>query len=410
MKNLFTVMKFTMREMVRKKSFIISTIIIIALIIGGFSLPKILSAINEEKGNKKILISDESNVFEGTLESLKTMDLPYDITINKTSYDDIKNKIENKEIETAFIIEKENEQVKIKYVVENIRWENEVPQDLFGAMSSIYSNLQISKLGITPEQLQMITPNFETSVEQTQKDEVEFQNVFVMMAVSFSLSMAIILFTVQVAQSITTEKTSKIMETLVTSTSPRTIVLGKTIGIGLIGLMQVILFITTAIICANVFLDSELINMLLNVSNITPGFIIITLVYFVLGYFAYALLYALTGSLVTKPEDIQSANTPVSMIAMIGFYLGYFSISIDPTSSVAAFAGMFPISSAFCMPARIMMGLATPQDIAISIVLLIVMVAIIAKIAISVYSNAILNYGSKMSLKDALRLCKEKKK
>ena len=337
------------------------------------------------------------------------MDLPYDITISKTSYDDIKKKIENEEIKTAIIIEKENEQIKMRYVVENLRWENEVPQDLFGAINSIYSNLQITKLGITPEQLQAITPNFETSVEQTQEDEVEFQNVFVMMIVSFALSMAIILFTAQVSQSITTEKTSKIMETLVTSTSPRTIVLGKTIGIGLIGLFQVILFITTAIICANVFLDSEMINTLLDVSKITPGFIIITLVYFILGYFAYALLYALTGSLVTKPEDIQSANTPVSMIAMIGFYLGYFSISIDPTSSIASFAGIFPISSAFCMPSRIMMGLASAQDIIISIVLLIAMVALIAKVAISVYSNAILNYGSKMSLKEALKQYRERK-
>lgn len=409
MKNLFTVMKFTMREMVRKKSFIISTIIILALIVVGFSLPKILSTIQEEQGNKKVLISDESDVFEGSLESLKTMDLPYEITISKTSYDDIKKKIENEEIKTAIIIEKENEQIKMRYVVENLRWENEVPQDLFGAINSIYSNLQITKLGITPEQLQALTPNFETSVEQTQEDEVEFQNVFVMMIVSFALSMAIILFTTQVSQSITTEKTSKIIETLVTSTSPRTIVLGKTIGIGLIGLMQVILFITTAIVCANVFLDSEMINALLDVSKITPGFIIITLVYFILGYFAYALLYALTGSLVTKPEDIQSANTPISMIAMIGFYLGYFSISIDPTSSIASFAGIFPISSAFCMPSRIMMGLASAQDIIISIVLLIAMVALIAKVAISVYSNAILNYGSKMSLKEALKQYRERK-
>ena len=168
------------------------------------------------------------------------------------------------------------------------------------------------------------------------------------------------------------------------------------------------LFITTAIVSANLFLDSETINMLLDVSKITPGFILITLVYFILGYFAYALLYALTGSLVTKPEDIQSANTPVSMIAMIGFYLGYFSISIDPTSTIASIAGILPISSAFCMPARIMMGLASTQDIAISIVLLIIMVALIAKIAINVYSNAILNYGSKMSLKDALKLSKQK--
>ena len=59
MRNLFTVMKFTMREMARKKSFIISTIIILALIVIGFSIPKIVSAIQGEKGNKKVLISDE---------------------------------------------------------------------------------------------------------------------------------------------------------------------------------------------------------------------------------------------------------------------------------------------------------------------------------------------------------------
>ena len=408
MKNLMIVIKFTMKEMVRKKSFKIATILVMALIIIGFSIPKIISSIEEEKGNKKVLISDNDNVFEGSLEALNSMELPYNITVRKENYDDIKKKIESEEINTAIIIEKENEQIKIKYVVQNMRWENEVPQDLFEAIGKIYSNLQISKLGITAEQLQAITPNFETSVEQTQESEVEFQNVFVMMAVSFSLSMAIILFTVQVAQSITTEKTSKIMETLVTSTSPRTIVLGKTIGIGLVGLIQVVIFITTAIVCAKVSLDPEILNMLLDVSKITPGFVIITLVYFILGYFAYALLYALTGSLVTKPEDIQSANTPISMIAMVGFYLGYFSISIDPTASIAAFAGMFPISAPFCMPARIMMGLASTQDIIISIALLVAMVAIIAKVAINVYSNAILNYGSKMSIKDALRMYKQK--
>ena len=61
------------------------------------------------------------------------------------------------------------------------------------------------------------------------------------------------------------------------------------------------------------------------------------------------------------------------------------------------------------MPARIMMGLASPQDIAISIVLLIAMAALIAKVSISVYSNAILNYGSKMSLKEALKQCRKRK-
>ena len=409
MRNLLTVIKFTIKEMVRKKSFIISTIIILALVVLGFSAPKIIDSLKGEDSKAVILISDNQNIFEGNLESLKQMDsLNYDIRIENTDFDGAKKKIEDKEIKSAIIFEKENEQIKMKYVVESLLWDNEIPEDLLRSINSVYSNMQIGKLGLTPEQLQTLTPNFETTVEQTKEEVVDGANVFVMMAVSFVLSMAIILFTAQVATSITTEKTSKIMETLVTSTSPRTIVLGKTIGIGLVGLFQIVLIISTALICANTLLDAEMVKSFFEMVNITPGFIATIIVYFILGYFAYALLYALTGSLVSKPEDIQSANTPISMIAMIGFYLGYFSISIDPTSSVASFASMCPISSPFCMPSRFMMGLASWQDVLISVALLILMVAVIAKIAIKVYSSAILNYGAKMSIKDALKMYKQK--
>ena len=197
------------------------------------------------------------------------------------------------------------------------------------------------------------------------------------------------------------------METLVTSTSPRTIVLGKTIGIGIIGLIQMILVISTAIISAKCFLDSEIINSLLDVSNITPYLGIITIIYFILGYFAFALLYALTGSMVGKPEDIQSANSPVAILSVIGFYLSYFTM-MNPTSELNVFASLCPISSPFCMPFRVMMGLAKTTDVIASILILVITILIIAHIAIKIYSNAILNYGTKMSFKDIFKLYKAK--
>lgn len=409
MKNLLTVIKFTIKDMVRKKSFILSTIIILGLIVAGFSIPKILKNIDEEKGKEKIVISDAKNIYEGQLELLKNMNLDkYDIVVEEATSDELKEKIKNSEIKSAIMIEKEEESLKFVYLVESTRWSPQMPEDMLKALSSLYSNIQINKLGLTEDELKTITPKFEVELEQAKDDKVEEGNIFVMMAMSFTLSIAIIFFTTQVSTSITTEKTSKIIETLVTSTSPRTIVLGKTIGIGIVGLVQVILILTTAFVSANLFLEPEMLSMVLDLSKITPSFVIITLVYFILGYFTYALLYALTGSLVSKPEDIQSANTPVSMIAMVGFYLGYFSIVIDPTSSINTFASMFPISSPFCMPSRIMMGLSSGWDIAISIIVLIATVLVIAKIAIKVYSNAILNYGSKMSLKDAFKMYKNK--
>ena len=169
-----------------------------------------------------------------------------------------------------------------------------------------------------------------------------------------------------------------------------------------------IIIVGTALVSAKAFLDPELLNAVLDMSNITPYLGFITVIYFILGYFAYALLYALTGSTVSKPEDIQSANTPVALLAVIGFYLSYFTM-MNPTSELNLFASMFPISSPFCMPFRIMMGLASVTDVIVSIAILFVNILIIAKVTIRIYENAILNYGTKMSLKDIMRMYKNSK-
>ena len=402
MRDILTVMKFTIKDMVKRKSFIISTLIILILIVIGFNVPNIIKSFSGDTAGDTFLIVDNKNVFEGTLESLKQMDLGYkfEITNEDLKFEDIKQKIEDKEISEAIIITPENEKIKISYIVEDTTMMDGVPEGCVNALTSIYSNLQISKLGLTEKQLQSITPNFDFSLEQT--EESASGNVFVMMIMSIVLFYAIYFCAYQVSSSITTEKTSKIMETLVTSTSPKTIVIGKTIGIGLVGIVQMILIVATALISAKAFLEPELLESVLDMSNITPYLGIMTAIYFILGYLSYALLYALTGSTVSKPEDIQSANTPVALLAVVGFYLSYFTM-MNPTSDLNLFASLFPISSPFCMPFRIMMGLANTKDVVISIAILIVTIIVIARVAIKIYSNAILNYGTKMGIKDIIK-------
>ncbi len=406
MKDLLVVMKFTMKDMIKRKSFIISTIIFLIMIVVGFNIPNILKSINGEDTSDKLVIVDEENIFEGSLESLKNVDTGYEIKISNSKYEEIKEKINNDEIESAIIVEKQDNNIKIRYIVKNTTMMTNVPDDIISMMNSLYSNLQISKLGLTESQLKSITPNFDYALEQTEEEKAN-GNVFAIMLLSIVLFYAIYFCAYQVSSSITTEKTSKIIETLVTSTSPKTIVLGKTIGIGVVGLLQLILLVGTALISAKAFLDPELINSILDISAITPYLGIITVIYFILGYLAYALLYALTGSTVSKPEDIQSANGPVAMLAVIGFYLSYFTM-MNPTSSLNVFASIFPISSPFCMPFRIMMGLASTTDVLISIAVLIITILIIAKVAIKIYSNAILNYGTKMGIKDIMKMYKDK--
>ena len=411
MRDLFVVAKFTIKDMIQRKSFIISNIIILCLIVIGFNIPNILKMIkgdDSESSGDNFLIVDSENVFEGTLGALNEMDLGYkfDVSNDKLTFEDIKKKISNDEASDAIVISKVDGKINIEYIVKNLSMIDKVPEDIVNALTSIYSNLQISKLGLTQEQLESISPNFNFEMKQTEEQEVH-GNQFAMMMISIVLFYAIYFCAYQVSSAITTEKTSKIIETLVTSTTPKTIVLGKTIGIGLVGLLQIIVIIATAMISKTLFLEEGMLDGLIDFSTFTPFLAIITILYFIFGYAVYALLYALVGSTVSKPEDVQSANSPIAIISVIGFYLAYFTM-MNPTSELNKLAAILPISSPFCMPLRVMMGIASQNEIAISLIILVITILIIAKISIKIYSQAILNYGSKISLKDALKLYKSK--
>ena len=269
MRDIFTVIKFTMKEMIKRKSFIISTLIILVLIVAGFNVPNIIKSFsgNETDGTQgKLLIVDSEGIFEGSLELLKQADFGYEIDVQNVTFEEIKEKIENEEIESALIIEPQENNIKIRYVVESTTMMESVPENIVNYISSMYTNMQISKLGLTEEQISSITPNFEFSLEQTDEEEAS-GNIFAIMLMSIVLFYAIYFCAYQVSSSITTEKTSKIIETLVTSTSPRTIVLGKTIGIGIVGLLQMIIIVGTALVSAKAFLDPELLNAVLDMSN-----------------------------------------------------------------------------------------------------------------------------------------------
>lgn len=407
MKQLFTVIKFTARDMLGRKSFRISTLIIIALIILGFNAPNFLRNLNGGDSASKIAFSDPASVFEGQLEALTDLpNLDYQPIVTTDDYTALKSQIENGDLDAAVLIEKLPDETKVHYLVKNTATIESIPPQITETLDSLYRNLQISKLNLTPKQLQSLTPNFDYIIEQTE-DTVVGGNVFAMMILSCVLFFAIYFCAYQVSSSITTEKTSRIIETLVTSTSPTNIVLGKTIGIGLVGLFQIALFALTAVISAHAFLDPELLNALLDLSNFTPYLVFIVIIYFILGYFMYALLYALTGSTVSKPEDIQSANTPIALISMLGFYLAYFTL-MNPTGDLNLFAALLPISSPFCMPLRVMMGVASSWEVVLSLIILGFTCVVIALVTIRIYRNAILHYGARMNLRDIIKSYREK--
>ncbi|MBP3799469.1 MAG: ABC transporter permease [Bacilli bacterium] len=404
MRDILIVAKFSIKDMLRKKSFIVSTIIILLLIVGGLQVPRLLN--KGKSSNPKILIVDNENLFDNQLTELNNLKLDYKFIIENKDLKEIKKDINNGKIKSSIIVNKSEDGIKLDYVVKNKLYVERIPDDLFTSLTSLYTNIQIGKLGLSDEQIKSISPTFDFKIIQSEKETTE-GNVFLGMIISMLLYFGVYFFAYQISSSITTEKTSKIMETLVTSTSPRSIVLGKTIGLGIIGIIQVILIGGTAYITAINSFDASTINQFLDMSKITPVLGLVILIYFILGYLVYSLLYALTGSTVSKPEDVQAANTPLAILSLLGFYLAYFSM-MNPTSSINKYAAIIPISSPFCMPCRVMMGLSSVKEVLISLLVLIITILVVAKVAIKVYSSAILNYGTKLSFKDIFKMFKSK--
>lgn len=398
MRDTLTVAKFTAKDMIKRKSFIIATLIILGMIVVGFNIPNIIKKF--KKDNDKIIIVDKSNIFE---DKIKLLETKQEIITENTETEEIKNQIKDGKIKYGIVIEKQNNNITFTYILEN-EMSSGPNEEFINKITTLYKDIQIEKLDLTKEEREKITPTFDFKIDAVD-NEIK-GNPLVMMLMSVVLFYAVYFCAYQVSNSITTEKTSKIIETLVTSTSPTNIIIGKTLGIGVIGLCQLAAIIATAYISAQLFLEKELLDIALDTSTLTLSLGLITLLYFILGYLAFALLYALTGSTVSKPEDIQSANQPVAILTMVGFYLAYFTM-MNPSSGLNKIAALLPISSPFCMPFRIMMKAATTSEIILSILILVVTIILIANIAIKIYKNAILNYG-KSNLKDLIKMYKQK--
>lgn len=206
-----------------------------------------------------------------------------------------------------------------------------------------------------------------------------------------------------VSMSIATEKTSRVMETLVVSAKPSNILIGKCLGMGLLGICQFAIVLLSGVVFYKVFIPENfvLMGMPLSLDAFTYKSAILIGVYFLLGYALYAVLNAVCGASVSKIEDLNSAMMPVMMVAMISFFIGYFTaISGSGSSLFQKIAMYIPFCSPFIMPFKLLNGDVAALDITISIALLIVAIVIVTMISIRIYSASVLHYGKRMKWKD----------
>lgn len=414
MKSLFTIVKFTAKEYIKKKSFIVVNAIMILIIVALCNVPNLINAFSsgEEEEKLKVQIVDNENILNASTDMFNEIGLDYDIEyFNDKSLDDVKKAITDEEIDVAISLKKVDNTVAFDYIVkeDNAFSDDKTTADIFSnIIKSVNTNRLLLEENATPELIQAVNMPIEYEI-QGLEDANGNQNFAIAMTTSFILFFAVYFYGYSVSTSVASEKTSRVMETLVTSTTPTKIVIGKTIAMGLVGLGQLVGLILVAVVSYKIFIPSDF-DFLSKISSnlsINVADVLICLVYFVLGYTVYAFLSAVTGATVSKAEDVQAASTPISLIALISFYLAYFT-STMPNSSASKFASIFPFSAAFSMPGRILAGAVTGGEIVTSIIVLIVTAVVLAMISIKVYSAATLHYGDRLKIKDLFRLYKQK--
>ena len=415
MKDMLTVLKYTIKENVTKKAFIITTVILMAMIVIICNVPNIIKFFEKDGTiieNAKFIIVDEQNLIGEELNALTEIgkEIHLDIEIQKTVSEETIEKIRSGELEGMIEILKNEEtgMAKLQYTSKgSIFSEDQIIMEQFVSMiKTIQVNKELTNANINPESINVINSPIEY---ETRHLDDENNNFGVAMVTSFILFFAVYFYGNFVAVSVSSEKTSRVMETLVTSTTPKNIIIGKTIAMGLVGLGQMLLLILTAVASYKLFIpaDLDIISSMIGNINISITSILICVIYFILGYTVYAFLNAVTGATVSKVEDLNSAQTPVALISLFSFYLAYFTSTV-PDSAASKFASIFPFSSAFSMPGRILAGGATTGEISMSIAILIITAIALAMISIKAYSGAVLHYGKRLNLKDLFKLSKEK--
>jgi ABC-2 type transport system permease protein len=198
-----------------------------------------------------------------------------------------------------------------------------------------------------------------------------------------------------VATGVIEEKSSRIVEMLLSAIRPRQLLAGKIIGIGVLGLAQLITIAGFAIVLA-LATGAQVVT----TTAIWAALLVIG--WFMLGYAFYASLFAAAGSLVSRMEELQNVIVPINLTILVSFIISIGSLQ-DPNSRLAVVASILPVSSALAMPVRIVLGAASGWQIALSLTLLIGSAVALVPVGARLYAGAVLRTGSRVKLRDAWR-------
>ena len=209
----------------------------------------------------------------------------------------------------------------------------------------------------------------------------------------------ILIYGMWVATGVATEKSSRVMELMISAASPRQLVLGKVVGIGGAGLTQYTAIAIPAVLVL-AFQHQIALAVLgesgagLPIGGLTIGLLLAYGAFFLMGFTLFAFVYAAVGSFVSRPDDLQTLSLPLSLVAM-GGYVSALVVLLGGGGVVGKVASFVPPFSPFAMLARLMVSSVQPWEVALSVAILLATIAIVALATVRIYATGVLLYGQR---------------
>ena len=422
---------------VKKRSFIIMTFLGPLLLAAIYIIP-ILLALHGDNEKRTIAVVDQSDWFERQFTNTETQTF---IRLDDISIDSTKKLVQEGVYDIALFIPETQLNITSSAVVYSMK---QVPMNVEDHIRDVMKNeIQIQKLlalGVDPDVLENIKTSINLSVirmdEEGGEKETFTEVQFALgMILAVLIYMFIMLFGGQVMQGVTEEKSSRIVEVIVSSVKPFQLMMGKVIGVSLVALTQFLMWIlltgviyigfsavvgisspdaisqgtvmTQQIDTSNI-MDNESVQNILNiVHSIDFGTVIVSfIVFFLLGYLLYATMFAAIGSIVENNTDSQQFTLPVTVPLLVAFLSAIYIVN-NPDGSLAVWLSMIPFTSPIVMMVRIPFGVPIWQVVVSAVILAGTFVGM-TWIAAKIYRTGILMYGKKLTYKEVFKWIKYK--
>jgi ABC-2 type transport system permease protein len=415
MNNFWIILAHTYLNKLKSKSFIITTLMTIVLVLALTNINNIIELFDENGGKEKVAVLDTSGqLYEPFKEQVGLINKEISITSFKGSEEEAEKAVEEGEYRALILLSNNEEGLpQATYKAMSIA-DSALFMDLQTSLQQLKTMMAATQINLAPEQLQKLYEPVafdQVALEEDAKTEEELNQarglVYILL---FVIYFSVIMYASMIAMEVATEKSSRVMEILISSVSPIKQMFAKILGIGLLSLTQMAVFILVGYYSFKQNSESlkEGFFGVYGLGDVPVATIIYAVVFFILGYFLYATLAAFLGSLVSRIEDVQQMITPMTLLIVAGFMIAMFGLG-KPDASFITITSYIPFFTPMIMFLRVGMLTLPVWEPILGIGILILTIVVLAIFGARVYRGGVLMYGKSNSFKDikkALQLTK----